>query len=630
MNRQLFSILKHIQGQAYVTAEEIAAKEKLSTKTVRLRIRELEEELAGKGAYLDIKRGQGYRIVITEPRKYELWRSEKAENIDSKSPENSDERQEHILLLLLNCKDYIKRVELADHLHISEKSISQDLKQIERFLEKYNLRIEKTPFYGMKLNGNEYAKRQCLSELVLNAHDRTWVPQRNYSLQKKLGRTIQATLDEFHIQIPEMSFACLAVYMEVLIQRTKQGFFIENFNVNSEEIANEMRIAHSLVQKLQEDMGVMGLNIYEEQAICIVLCSSRITGENYKRSIEISPQLDSLVKAMLQGVKERFGLDFSKHFELWVLLNHHMEYLDTRMRYYIPLKNPILNEIMEQYMLAYAIAEQAVIPLSQFYKRSIPEDEIGYFALLFQVALEQEGKNLQTQSVLLVCVTGKISSKFLETRLRQEFGSNLNNIVSCDVHDLKEMDYTNIEYVLTTIPIPDPLPVPVIRIKEFLDHTELDNLRQAIDEQLINFIRRYYSEDLFFRGIQGNNKEEVLKEICRRLALLRELPADFYEQVMLREKYGSTDYRRLVAIPHPYQVCLKENVVCVAVLDKPVLWGKNDVQLIVLAAIADTANAATQRFFDITMKTLMNEKAVRKVIEDKTWSSWAGILAENA
>ena len=45
MNRQLFLIFKRIRSQDCITAEEIAVRENLSSNTVRLRVRELAEEM---------------------------------------------------------------------------------------------------------------------------------------------------------------------------------------------------------------------------------------------------------------------------------------------------------------------------------------------------------------------------------------------------------------------------------------------------------------------------------------------------------------------------------------------------------------------------------------------------------
>ena len=628
MNRQLLQILNRFENSDYLTAEEIAAKENLSPKTIRVRIQDLIGEIKDKGAAIETRRGMGYRLVITDQEKYATWRQKMTESLDSKIPEQKEERQEFILSTLLERRDYIKRQELADLLYISERSVSQDLKEIENFLSRYDLRIEKTPFYGMRILGGEYEKRQCLADFILQ--NCIQMPLKGNQDRRMLGKIIQMSLEDYDVQIPEMSFASLAAYLDVMIQRTKDGFFIENMPKSDDgEMTVEKQVSHCLVQRLQEKMGVPELNASEERYISVLLQNSRIADHGLKDGTEIATHLLDLMNEMLQAVKERFGLDFSENIEFRTLMNHHLKYFDSRMKYYIPLKNPILDTIKEQHMFAYAIAEQAAIPLNLYYNRKIPEDEIGYFALLFQIALDDTNTNVQKRSILLVCVPGKISSKFLESSLKQEFENGLRNIISCDVHDLDKIDFNDIEFVLTTIPLNQALPVPAIRINEFLDKNELQSIQMEMDEQKTGFIGNYYRQELFFSGIRGNSKEDVLRQICENIKKIRDLPEDFYEQIMIRERYGGTDYRRLIAIPHPYQWKKNEDMVCVAVLDKPIFWERNEVQLIVLAALSDTKRAETQRFYDITMNALMNEKAVRKVTEEKTWSSWIRALSEN-
>jgi len=89
-----------------------------------------------------------------------------------------------------------------------------------------------------------------------------------------------------------------------------------------------------------------------------------------------------------------------------------------------------------------------------------------------------------------------------------------------------------------------------------------------------DFLHRYYSEKSFLTDISGKTKEKILYNICGIVMEEREVPEDFYELVLAREELGTTDYGNLAALPHPLKTVTRESYVYVAVLDKPVAWGR--------------------------------------------------------
>ena len=110
----------------------------------------------------------------------------------------------------------------------------------------------------------------------------------------------------------------------------------------------------------------------------------------------IPENIDQLSLRILQLISNEYHLDILNDFDIRMTLNQHLVPFDIRMRYEIPLKNPLLQEIKENYSLAYQAARIAANVLSDIYKRPIPEDEIGYFALIFQLALEKQQPNIWT------------------------------------------------------------------------------------------------------------------------------------------------------------------------------------------------------------------------------------------
>ncbi|HAV1630995.1 TPA: PRD domain-containing protein, partial [Enterobacter hormaechei subsp. steigerwaltii] len=129
--------------------------------------------------------------------------------------------------------------------------------------------------------------------------------------------------------------------------------------------------------------------------------------KNQESNLVISRKIDELSSRMLEMIQKSFNIDFRNNLELHMSLNQHMVPLDIRMQYSIPLSNPLLHEIKKEYAFAYTMAATACIVLSEHYHNSIPEDEIGYFAILFELALEKKDKKVDKKNIVMVCASGK-------------------------------------------------------------------------------------------------------------------------------------------------------------------------------------------------------------------------------
>ena len=93
-------------------------------------------------------------------------------------------------------------------------------------------------------------------------------------------------------------------------------------------------------------------------------------------------------------------------------------------------------------------------------------------------------------------------------------------------------------------------------------------------------------------------------------------------------KLGGTDFGNNVAIPHPEECFVKENVVCVAILDKPIRWSANTVQLVILAAIYDSASAQAQKFYQLTSSLISDRVRVKRIIAKQEYEHFMKLLLE--
>ena len=282
--------------------------------------------------------------------------------------------------------------------------------------------------------------------------------------------------------------------------------------------------------------------------------------------------------------------------------------------------------IKREYFFAYTIADQAVVTLREHYQCAIPESEVGWLALIFQMAVESRHA-IARLNILIICASGSASSHLLLSRIKRAFPAYIAKAEVCTIFELEHRDLGGIDYIFTTVPIPFPVGVPILEIHDFIQHYELQNIKKVLQRQHMQFLQQFYQERFFFTGISGPTKEETLQQLCAHIRQnCPDLPGGFYESVLKRESLGPTDYGNMVAIPHPYEIMTRDNVVAVAVLDKPILWNTNTVQLVVLVSLSADENPYVPSFYNVTSQFVMSETAVSALLAEPTYQKLMDLL----
>ena len=66
LGERQINLLGLLSQDSFQTAEQLAAKMKLSTKTIRTLIKELDQILSENGAHIRMKRGEGYLLEVED------------------------------------------------------------------------------------------------------------------------------------------------------------------------------------------------------------------------------------------------------------------------------------------------------------------------------------------------------------------------------------------------------------------------------------------------------------------------------------------------------------------------------------------------------------------------------------
>lgn len=622
--RYLIQIL--LKENTYVTSKQLAASVDFSEKTVRNRLQDVSLLIKDNGANLIAKPGLGYMIEIVDEVVFTRWKNEHVSNIGV-LPSTSKERVQYLLSYLLDLSEYVKIEALSDMLFVSRNTISADLKQVDYILEMYDLSLLRRPNYGLIIKGSEVNRRLCIANSVYR--NKFNLLDRDQTTEALISKIIQNLAKEKSLVMDESTYQSLVMHTFIANERITNNQYIVYSEALKSEIYKDVdayfwNLAKALSDKIETTLQT---KFNEDEIIYLALhLSGKIRAESkgkFGNTMVISSAIDELVIQMIERVFQALSIDFRNNLELRMSLNQHMVPLDIRLRYDLPLKNPIVNDIKREYALAYSAAVSACEILSEKYQKEIPEDEIGYIAIIFSLALQKREIRSRKYNIIIVCASGRGTSQLFMYRYKQAFGDYINNIHELTIFDLETFDYHahEIDFIFTTIPINASLPVPIYEVSLFLDYKEIDSYQRIFEQGDTSFINHYFNENLFIGKMKGTDKEQVLEEMVHYLHSKLSLPDNFYDLVLKREFLGQTDFGNLVAIPHPYNIVKGQMFVMVAILDEPIWWGHNEVQVVFLISLDEQNNRDIQEFYRMITNYVSNYDMVINTIETPTFEN---------
>ena len=622
-------IIELLKQKNDFTSDQLGKILSVSERTVRNRIKEINQNLINHGGVITSQRGQGFHLDIINSELFEHW----LDSIHAESdtlPNSPEERVNYIINYLLNQTEYVYIDDICDLLFVARNTMTSDLKRVEQIIYKYNLSIERRPNYGIRVIGKEADKRLCIIDYLIRNQSYHINKLKNVSAMMVFGDVLSREFHSSKFVTSVENYADIKNMMYVTYKRVKKGFLI-NFD---EEYKSGIKASLSpvvidLTERIISSLGAeyAELDNQNEKLYIATQIAGRGNIINGQKN-ESNTDIDELVMNMLLEVKNGLKVDLTKDFDLLMALKNHMAAFDIRMRYFISIDNPIIDEVKKKYSLAYALASYACNYLSEYYDKRIAEDEIGYVAIIFELALERKNKPVRKKNVVIVCASGNSTSRFFVHKYKEAFGAYLDNVYECSAADINEFDFRGkgIDYCFTTLETEFILPVPCYRISVLPTDGEIEKYQRMFDMDNLSYLLEYYNEELFIPHLKADTKEKALEIMTEYISERRSIPENFLGMVLNREKHGLTSFGNLTATPHPEKTCTKDNVICVGILDEPINWGGNDVQLIILLSLSTDEQQDSRIFIETLTEFISDEAAVSDLLANRTFENLIRLL----
>lgn len=631
MNTRNYTVLKYLKEVGeYVTSEQLSAICHVSTKTILKDIQSLNEDMKVTDNYIDVKPSYGLKLVINDIDAFSDF-SASYRPFQDYFVFSVNEREDWVQKYLIEEDKWIKSEYICEMLFISPSVLSQCLKTIRKSLAQYDLKLVQKPHYGMKVEGREFNKRLCLSAIYMTYIDqREDFPGKQFNEEElEVINTITSVLDNvltrFEISMSEVSVQNFIIDIFVLLKRVKQGILLKATEKMVIDISRwkESIVAVEIAKEIKRQLDIE-LGDQEIVSLSIHLASKRII-RHYDESIHrIIQNFDvmQIVDNMLNNIAEQWHIDFTQDRELCSMLTLHLIPLEVRSRYNVVLQNPLTIKIKQQNILAYQLAVSACNQLVDYHGNNLSDEEISYIALHIELALLRK-QIKEKKNVLIMSGGGRGTSSILAYQIKELYNKYINEIKMVDYIGIKKYDFSHVDLLITSAPIKEELPISIIEVNYYLTEQDKKKIKNYLDDQEIFHMSLHLEENLILRNINISKKEDVIAYMIQH-TIKQE---DLIEKMIENDYIGNYELENMVAVLS-CQANIPESKVIMAILEKPILWNKRKVQLIIMPIIGAHMNLQVLDLFKELSLLVQNALYIKKIIKQQNYKDILDIFAD--
>lgn len=168
LNIRQIELIHRILKYEYIQSDEIVSYFMISSRTLQSDISLINYEFEKNGYELSISlhRRKGYFVesLSKDTQAIEQLKNQCIDYLDNSILRElgSQPRVCFIIRKLLEEKSYLKSEDLIDELHISNATLTNDLKLTRNVLDRYKIDINSVPYYGMQISGDSLKIRSCM------------------------------------------------------------------------------------------------------------------------------------------------------------------------------------------------------------------------------------------------------------------------------------------------------------------------------------------------------------------------------------------------------------------------------------------------------------------------------------
>ncbi|HOO28186.1 MAG TPA: PRD domain-containing protein, partial [Lachnospiraceae bacterium] len=454
----------------------------VSTKTLQSDLKKIRSFLKKYEIRINAVSGKGILLLQKNRVREQLLNAMRPDD-RKENEESSGERRNSILKnMLLHTNELTSIHKLSEQYFVGKTSIVNDMKTIEKWLEKYNLELSKTK-EGTCVKGSEINIRKAIAGLAIRENARSGLQELFEKEDIDFIEELLYDVEKKNLDISDVYYANLLTHILICIKRVRENIHIEenetSYMVNAETVEQYQK-ASEIGKRIDEHYGIQ-IKEGEVYYIYQYLISSGVEKKTDTEEREWNRDDKSLrfAKELTGLLSERFGIRFEQDTDMMQGLLLHIRPMINRLEYNIQIQNPLKEDITRQYPEMVKSCGEILAKLAVKYDlKQISLDEAVNIAIYYQTMLE---KKVMKKQVIVVCHSGYGTSQLLAAKLQNAFAFlKIVDVVSS--RKIKDMDLSGIDFIITTVPI-ERKDVPHIVVSSLLSGQDIKAIRNCFAGQ---------------------------------------------------------------------------------------------------------------------------------------------------
>jgi lichenan operon transcriptional antiterminator len=343
----------------------------------------------------------------------------------------------------------------------------------------------------------------------------------------------------------------------------------------------------------------------------------------------------SIVNELFRYIKSNFYFINTENECFVVRFALHIKKLLCRLQSGHIINDPSKDDLKMSYPFIFECAVSIAWKLTQITGHKLTEDNIAYIAVhMGNNFVEQKSKTPKLCCCLLITHYYDYGEQVIE-KISKQFE---NDIIILDILRVEKQinDFKNLDLIISTVSLPESFKTEWVRINPFVLEPDITRISRKIKsvmlakkkQALYNALLTISNSNLFCKNLKRKNKitqNDVIlfmKDILERDGYVDK---DFDDAIVEREKYSSTAFGQ-IAVPHPIQMTAHKTGLFVMINDKPILWGKHEVNVILLFAINKNDWEVFSDVLDTLVALMLEIENLNKVMQCNTYEEFVDVV----
>ncbi|WP_027127991.1 BglG family transcription antiterminator [Fusobacterium perfoetens] len=397
--------------------------------------------------------------------------------------------REELILIKIAFEENINISNICEEFNLSRSTIKITLKNNEKILENYELKLILNPQKGLKLSGSEENIRKFQLKLLNQFRFNQENSNYKFDFLKKYISKYFEKIDLNNIKIfinyiinslgkviSDEAYVTLLNYTVIVIERVRENKTLSySQNSNFFQHSLEFEIVNKAISLLEVSENIK-FNINEIIKFTDYLLGSHSYSISFS-SLDNWIEIDILIKKIIIQFSVIAGVNLNDDTILLEGLVNHIKPTVYRIKNKIELENSILEEFLASYLEIFTITKNSLDILEKFLGETIPDSEIAFIGVHFKSALDRCQKNTTNiKNIVIVCGLGYGTSKLMAQQIKNRY--NINIVGTIPYYQVEKFIETkNVDMIITNLKnLNVNSKIPVVYIKTLLTNEDFNLL----------------------------------------------------------------------------------------------------------------------------------------------------------